>query len=265
MRSIWTGSLAFGLINIPIRLYSASYAQRVDLDMLHKKDNSPIRYAIICKLEDKEIPYKEVVKGYQYEEGEYVTITSEDFESIAIEKTNLIDIQQFTDASEIDSVYFDKPYFLEPQKGATKAYTLLREALNKSGKVALAKFTLRNREHLAVVKVHNDALILNQLRYHEEIRDSKELSIPEKTTATAKEIKMAMQLIDQLTEHFKPEKYKDTYVKDLQAVIKAKSKGKLKVTKKQKKVIEKTKTEDILKKLKASLGQTKSNRRQARA
>lgn len=264
MRSIWTGSLAFGLISIPVRLYSASDAQKVDLDMLHKKDLSPIRYAIMCKQEEKEIPYKEVIKGYQLEDEQYVTVTKEDFESIGFEKSDVIDIQLFTEESSINSIYYEKPYYLEPGKGASKAYTLLREALEKSGKVALAKFVLRNREHLAVIKVYEDVLILNQIRYQQEIRKHDELKIPKEKT-TAKEMNMALQLIEQLTEGFNPEEYKDTYADDLLAIIKSKSKGKKKEVHKEKKKIEETKTKDLMKQLKASLAQGKKPSRRARA
>jgi DNA end-binding protein Ku len=234
-------------------MYSASYSHRVELDMLHKKDMSPIRYAIICKHEDKEIPYKDIVKGYEYEKGEYVTITNEDFEGIRAEKSDNIDVQLFTDESQIDSIYYDKPYYLVPGKGAGKAYGLLREALEKSGKVAITKFVMRNREHIAVLKAHEDGLILNQLRYQDEIRSHKELDFGKPAKSTAKELKMALQLIDSLTEDFEPKKYKDNYVDHLMEIIKSKSKGKKRVSKKIKKKIELTKTTDLLKKLKASL------------
>lgn len=255
MRIIWSGSLSFGLINIPVRLYSASYSHRVDLDMLHKKDLSPIRYAIVCKLEDKEIPYKDVVKGYEYEKDEYVTITPEDFESFSVKKSDVIDIQLFTDESDVPSIYYEKPYYLEPGKGAGKAYALLREALEKSGKVALVKFVMRNREHLAILKVYQDLLILNQIRYQDEIRSGEGLNIPAKTKSAPKEMKMALQLIDQLTDDFNPKDYKDNYVKDLMDVVQAKTKGKKKVTGKQKEKVEFTKTTDLMKKLKASIDQ----------
>lgn len=255
MHTIWTGSLSFGLINIPVRVYSASYSQRVELHMLHKKDLSPIRYAIMCKLEDKEITYKDVVKGYEYEKGEYVPVTAEDFESFSSKKSDIIDVQLFTDQNQIDSIYYEKPYYLEPDKGGAKAYVLLREALSKSGKVALVKFVLKNREHLAVLAVHNDTLILNQIRYEEEIRDAKDLKIPKNVKATTNEMKMALQLIEQLTEEFEPKKYKDTYADDLMEVIHSKTKGKKKVAGKQKKKTESTRTVDLMKQLKASLGQ----------
>jgi DNA end-binding protein Ku len=256
MRSIWSGTLSFGLINIPVRLYSASQSSRVDLDMLHKKDLSPIRYAKICKLEDKEVPYKEIIKGYEFEEGEYVEITDKDFESIALEKSDSIEIQYFTDEGEIDSIYYEKPYFLEPSKGGDKAYALLLKAFKKSKKVAVAQFVFKNRVHIGVIKVHEDILVLNQIRFHSEIRSSKELKIPAKTKISTKELSMATKLIDQLVEKFQPEKFKDTYAEDLDAVIKAKLKGKKTVSKKKKQKKEEIETVDILSKLRESLKQS---------
>jgi DNA end-binding protein Ku len=255
MRSIWKGSLSFGLINIPVQVYSASNSHRVELDMLHKKDLSPIRYAIMCKLEDKEIPYKDVVKGYEYEKGEYVTVTPEDFKSFSAKKSDVIEIQLFTEESDVDAIYYEKPYYLEPGKGAERAYALLREALIHTGKVALVKFILRNREHLAILRVHGTVLLLNQIRYHDEIRSDYELKIPASTKPAPKEMKMAIQLIDELTEKFQPEKYKDSYTDDLMAVINAKSKGKKKVVGKQNKKVEVSKTTDLMKELKASIDQ----------
>lgn len=255
MRSLWSGSLSFGLINIPVRLYSASQSSRADLDMLHKKDLSPIRYARVCQLEEKEIPYKEITKGYEYEEGEYIEITDKDFENIALEKSDTIEIQFFSGEEEIDTIYYEKPYFLEPAKGGAKAYTLLREALKKSKKVAVVQFVFHNRLHLGVLKVHEDILLLNQIRFQSEIRSSKELKIPEKEKVAAKELNMAAKLIEQLVDSFNPEKFKDTYAEDLDAVIKAKLKGKKAVSKKRKKKKEEIETIDIMSKLKESLDQ----------
>ncbi|MBA2367653.1 MAG: Ku protein [Candidatus Protochlamydia sp.] len=252
MRAIWTGSLSFGLINIPVRVYSATEQRALNFDMLHKKDLSPIRFARICKADGKEVPYKDIVKGYEYQKGDYVILLDEDFKQASIKKTKTIDIQDFIEESEIDPLYYVKPYFLEPDKGADKAYVLLREALKKSKKVGLAKFVLHNREHLAVIKPFEQAILLYQLRYQEELRKPDTLHLPEKGTASAKEVTIALKLIDQLTAHFEPEKYHDTYVEDLKGIISDKLKGK-KPSKAKGKTVKITESKDIMALLKESL------------
>lgn len=252
MRAIWTGSLSFGLINIPVRVYSAAEERALNFDMLHKKDLSPIRFARICKADGKEVPYKDIVKGYEYQKGDYVVLLDEDFKQASIKKTKTIDILDFVEENEIDPLYYVKPYFLEPDKGADKAYVLLREALRKSKKVGLAKFVLHNREHLAVIKPFEQVIILNQLRYQEELRKPDELHLPGKETASAKEITIALKLIDHLTAHFKPEQYHDTYVEDLKGIIADKLKGK-KHPKAKGKTVKITGDKDIMALLKESL------------
>ncbi len=226
MRSIWKGSISFGLVNIPVSLFAASQVKEISFVLLHKKDLSEIRYARICKTEEKEVPWKEIVKGYEYEKGEFVVFDEKDFERMNIVKTKTIEIINFIDQDEIDSVYYVKPYYLEPEKNGEKAYGLLRDALKKSNKVGLAKYVLRNREHLAVIKCYEDMIILNELRYESELLAPKDLKIPQ-SKANPKELNMAIQLINQLTAHFDPKKYKDTYSEELKAVIKQKAKGKL--------------------------------------
>jgi DNA end-binding protein Ku len=226
MRSIWTGTISFGLVNIPVRLYVASEEHGLDLDMLHKKDLSPVRYVRVCKAEGHEVPYEDIVKGYEYQKGDYVVLTNEDFKRAAVRKTYTIDIVRFVSEGEIDSIYFEKPYYLEPDKGAERAYALLREALRKSKKVGLARFVLRNREHLGVVKPEEKVIVLNTLRYKDEIRDADDLKLPTAEAGRGKEVDMALQLIDQLTEPFRPEEFKDTYAQDLKHLIAEKVKGK---------------------------------------
>lgn len=256
MRAIWTGSLSFGLINIPVRLFSATQDQGISFDMLHKKDLSPIRYARICKADGKEIPYEDIVKGYEYQKGDYVVLVDEDFKRANVKKTKSIEMVEFVNETEIDPMLYEKPYFLEPDKGADKAYVLLREALLKSKKVGVAKFVLHNREHLAVVKAHKHLLILNQLRYLDEIRDYGDLKLP-KEDISAREVTMAIKLIDQLTAHFKPEDFHDTYIEELKSIIDEKAKGiKPKAKGKEPKI---TNVKDIMSMLKQSL--EKSNRK----
>ena len=226
MRAIWKGSLSFGLVNIPVHLYVASHEKELSFVLLHNKDHSRIRYAKICVKEDKEVPWDEIVKGYEYEKGDYVVLQDEDFEKANLKKTKTIELMNFIDESEIDTFYYVKPYFLEPDKNAVKAYNLLHDALKITQKVGLAKFVLHNREHLAVVKVHENMLVLNELRYQNEIVNPKELTIPasEKTKTQKKELDMAILLIDQLTIPFEPKAYKDTYIEELKQIIKKKPK-----------------------------------------
>jgi DNA end-binding protein Ku len=226
MRAIWTGSVSFGLVNIPIKLFSASETREgIDLRMLHNKDQAPIRYAKICTEEGIEVPFKDIVKGYEYAEGEYVVISDEDFENADAKKTSTIDIVEFTDEHQIDVRYLERPYYLEPQKGADKAYTLLREALRQSDKLAVARFVLRQREHLAIIKAVGQVLVLNQMRFPADLRSPGGLKLPT-AEADKKEINMALKLIDQLTEPFIPEDFHDTYTEELQATIDAKVAGK---------------------------------------
>ncbi len=250
MKSIWSGSLSFGLVNIPVRVYPASEERSLEFDMLHKKDLSPIRYARICKLDGQEIPYNEIVKGFEYEKGEYVVINDEDFKTANARKTKTIDIQNFTFIDTIDPIFFEKPYFLEPDKKADKAYSLLREALGKSKKVAVAKYVFRNKEHIGVVKSFNNLLILIQMRYFSEVRSPDELSLPAEKT-TAKEIDVALTLIEQLTEPFQPEKYHDTFTEEIETIIEAKLQGKKPARKTKEPVY--TRASDLMELLKESV------------
>jgi DNA end-binding protein Ku len=227
MRSIWSGAISFGLVNIPVKLGSAIEAgNELDFDMLSKKDLAPIRYARIDTKTDKEVPWKDIVKGYQYAKGKYVVVTDEDFASASPEKSRTIDIVQFVKEAEIDPIYYEKPYYLVPDKGASKSYHLLIKALEETKTVGLAEFMLRNRQHICALKVRDGVLLLNQMRYHEEIREVPGVESPKADKITSKELQLAVKLIDQLTEEFKPEVFKDTYVNELKKVIKAKAAGK---------------------------------------
>lgn len=261
MKAIWKGALTFGLIHIPIDLYSATEERELKFVLLHKPDLAPIRYARICKEEEKEVPYSEIVKGYEVSEGNFVVLTPEDFKQANVEKTKNIEIQEFTNEDEIDTIYYDKLYYLGPGKNADKAYNLLMEALRKSKKVAIAKLVLRNHERLAIIKPHGKIMILNQIRLPAEILKPK-MEMPEKEKISEKEMSMAMKLIDQQTAHFAPEKFKDTYVEDLKKLINEKAKGK-KTTKKGKET-KPSKVHDIMTLLKASLEQDKHPQKQKR-
>ena len=226
MRAIWSGSISFGLVNIPVKLYSGSESNSLDLDMLRKSDLCPIKYLRVCKTDGREVPYDEIVKGHEYSDGEYIVLTDKDFENASLEKTHLIDILDFVDEREIDTRYFEKPYYLEPDKTGPKAYALLREALKRSGKVGIASYVLRNRGSLGVVKALDDLLVLNEIRYEAEVRSPEVLKLPSGENIREQEVELALSLIGQLTTKFDPGKYKDTYVDDLKKVIEEKAQGK---------------------------------------
>lgn len=254
MRSIWTGAIGFGLVTIPVKLYSATQSSSLNLDMLDKKDQSHIRFKRVNENTGKEVEWANIVKAYDYE-GKYVILTDKDFEAASPEKSKYIDIFQFVKEEEIDSIYYETPYYVEPDKNGTRPYALLREALKKAGMAGVGSFVLRNKEHLAVVRVYEKIMLLNMIRYQEEIRDYSDLKIPAASEAKATELKMAMELIKQMTEPFDISQYKDTYTEQLMKLIKAKAKGtkpkepKLRVVHKQ--------TEDIMEQLKASLSAKK--------
>ncbi|HTE57786.1 MAG TPA: Ku protein [Verrucomicrobiae bacterium] len=253
MRPIWNGSISFGLVNIPVRMFSGTNPREgIDLDMLHKADHSPIRYARICRKDGKEVPWEDIVKGYEYRDGDYVVLSEKDMEDLDVKKSKTIDIQQFVEEGDIDIRYFEKPYYLEVVKGGEKAYALLRSALQKSGKLALAKFVMHQREHVAVLKPVGRVLVLNQMRFPTDLREPGKLNLPTDKEVTDKELEMALKLVKQGTKPFIAEDLKDTYTEELEEMIKAKTKGK-KITVKKSAEPEKTSATDIMSALKASL------------
>lgn len=225
MRPLWSGSISFGLVNIPVKLFSGSQSNTLDLDMLRKGDLCPVRFARVCRSDGREIPYQDIVKGYEYHEGDYVVLTDKDFEIANVKKTKTIDILDFVKEGQIDSIYYEKPYYLEPDKSAGKSYALLREALRKSKRVGVARFVLHKREHIGVLKAHDRMIVLNQLRFQDEIRPTDDFTLPAERGLKDREIDMAIALIDELTTTFKPGVYKDTYIRDLKKIIEQKAKG----------------------------------------
>lgn len=251
MRSIWSGSLSFGLVNIGVKLYSASMARALSFKLLDKHGNCPISYKKVCRSNGKEIPYEDIVRGYEFQKGDFVVLNEEDFKKASPRKTDLIEILQFSDPSVIETKYYEKPYYIEPDKKAEKAYSLLRDALKQSKKVAIARFIMREKEHIATIKPEGDILILDQLRFSDEIKDP-DISIPKESQHSKAELDMALALIKQLTKKFDPKKYKDTYADELEAIIKAKAKGKkIKVSKE--KAPADTNMKDLMKMLRKSL------------
>ena len=253
MRAIWTGAIGFGLVNIPVKMYSATQDSSLDLDMLDKKDHSNIRFQRVNEKTGKEVAWENIVRGYKYN-GDYVILDDEDFKKASPEKSKLIEIAEFVSVDEIDTVFYETPYYLEPEKTGAKAYVLLRDALEKSGKVGLGTYVMRTKETIGIIKPKDDILVLNKMRFPEEIRDHKELKVPADKTKP-NELKMALALIDQLSGPFDIDKYKDTYSEQLMKVIEAKAKGK-KITMPTMKVVH-SKSQDLMDQLKASLSTSK--------
>jgi DNA end-binding protein Ku len=226
-RSMWKGSIAFGLVNIPVELYSATRDHRPKFRLLHAKDEEPVRYERVCQKEGKPVAWEDLVKGYEYAKGQFVVITKDDFKTAALEKTKTIDIIDFVDPKEIDERYFETPYYLQPGKGADRSYALLREAIRDSGRIGIAKVILREAQHLAAVEAIGDALVLTMMRFADELADLEDFRFPKKTAdIRPAELKMARQLIDNLAAGWDPEKYTDEYKENLMRVINAKMKGK---------------------------------------
>jgi len=254
MRPLWTGAIGFGLVNIPVKLYSATESSNLDLDMLDKKDHSNIKFQRINEKTGKEVKWENIVKGYMIG-SKYVVLDEKDFEKANAVKTKVIEISEFVDAGEINSVYYETPYYLAPDKSGVRPYALLREALLKTNKVGIATFVMRNKESLAILRAEDDVIILNRIRFAQEIRDTEELNLPKKSEVKPNELKMATTLINQLSGKFDISKYKDTYSAELMKVINAKAKG-VAIKVPQMKVVH-SKATDLMEQLKASLGTTK--------
>ena len=253
MRSLWSGSISFGLVNIPIKLYSAVQSSSLDLDMLDKKDHSNIQFKRVNEKTGKEVAWGDIVKGYKVDNN-YVILTDEDFKKASPEKTKSIDITEFVDLESVPPIYYDTSYYVEPEKNGGKAYVLLRDALIKAKKAALGSFVLRSKENLCLIQASEKILELHKIRYAEEIRSTEDIKIPESKISNA-EVQMALKLIDQLSGKFDVSKYKDTYTETLMKFIQAKAKGK-KFTAPKMKVVHST-SKDLMEELKASLSQVK--------
>jgi len=253
MRAIWSGAIGFGLVNIPVKLYSAIQGSELDLDMLDKKDYANIKFKRVNANTGREVTWDNIVKGYKVDD-QYVILTDKDFESASPEKSKIIEITEFVNEKEIDSIYFETPYYLQAAKGGEKAYALLRDALAKTGKVGLGTYVLRSRESLVLIKPLDDILVLNKIRFEQEIRDHDEIKAPPINSKTT-EMKMAIQLIEQLSGEFDISKYKDTYSEKLLKLIKAKAKGKP-IKQSPLKLVHSS-SRDLASQLKASLGSPK--------
>jgi DNA end-binding protein Ku len=225
MRAIWKGNISFALVSIPISLFSATRRSELSFHYLHKKDMSPVSYKRFCDAEGTEVPWEEITRGYEFEKERYIEITDEDLDKADIELTKTIQIQEFVHEAEIDPVYFDKPYYLEPQKGGERAYALMRDALAQSKKVGIAKVVLKSREHLAAVKTVGNMMTLQTMRFAHEIVDAGSLNLPSKTEISKKEMDLANTLIDSMSDKFDPNRYKDDYYEKVLGIIQMKIAG----------------------------------------
>jgi DNA end-binding protein Ku len=224
-RAIWKGSISFGLVSIPVELHTAVRDHRPKFRMLHARDKSPVRYERVCQREGKPVAWEDLVKGYEYEKGQFIILTKEDLKAVALNKDKSIDILDFVKSEEIDDRYFETPYYLAPDKGGQHAYALLREALKQSGRTGIAKIIIREAQHLAAVEVIDDAIVLTLLRYADELVDAGDLSFPASDKVRKAELDMAKMLIDNLAAEWDPSKYTDEYRENLMKLIKARMKG----------------------------------------
>lgn len=254
MRSIWKGSLGFGLVNIPIKLYSAVQSSRLDLDMLDGRDHEHIKFQRINEKTRKEVPYDKIVKGYALDDN-YVILEDQDFEDASPQKTKMIELENFVNVDEINPMYYETSYYAEPETQGRKAYALLMKALQKSKRAGVARFVLRSTENLCVIHPVNNVIVVTKIRFAEEIRSSEEILTPD-LEVSKKELEMGLALISQYTSEFKIDQFKDEYTAELLKIINAKSKGKRPTIKKMKP--EKATGDDLYEQLMQSLNTGKS-------
>lgn len=225
-RALWKGSISFGLVNIPIELHTAVRDHRTRFRMLHAKDKSPVKFQRVCIRDGHPVAWEDLVKGFEYSKGHFVVVTKDDFEAAALEKTRTVDIIDFVKADEIDDRFFETPYYLTPAKGGERAYVLLREAIRESGRVGIAKFILREAQHLAAVEVIGQAIVLTVMRFADELVDAGQFNLPGESGVRKAELDMAKALVNNLAAEWDPSKYTDEYRENLMRVIQAKIKGK---------------------------------------
>jgi len=261
---MWKGSIAFGLVNIPIELFSAVRDHRPKFRMLHAKDQGPVRYERVCQADGKPVAWEDLVKGFEYEKGHFVVLTKDDFKTAALEKTKTIDILDFVGPEDIDERYFETPYYLQPGKGADRAYALLREALRESGQIGVAKIILRDTQHLAAAEAIGDAIVLTMMRFADELADLGDYRFPKAEGIRPAELKMALQLVENLSGKWEPEKYTDEYTSNLMKIIQAKLKGR-KPKLQERETAQGADVADLMTRLRASLEGKKAPSGKARA
>lgn len=264
MRAVWNGTISFGLISIPISLYPATRREELKFRLLRQRDLSPVNYKRVAEADGKEVPWEEIVKGYEYEKGKFVVIREEDFERVDIEATQTVDIMNFVELDEVDPLLFYKPYYMEVGKGGDKAYALLREALESSRKVAISKVVIKTRQHLAAVKPQKNGLMLELMHFPEELIDAGEFKQPAKKSLSKPEINMALQLIDSMTTQWSPELYQDDYREALEKVIQEKIESGGELPKVRRRPKQSSNVIDLVAILKKSLDQTKPKPRETR-
>jgi DNA end-binding protein Ku len=253
-RPLWTGSIAFGLVTVPIQLHRAVKDARPRFRLLHAKDKSPVRLERVCQREGHPVAWDDLVRGYEYEKGKFVTLTREDLAAAALEKTNTVDILDFVDAGDIDDRFFETPYYVLPTRGGERAYAVLREAMRNSGKTGVAKVMLRQTQHLAALEAIGDALVLTMMRFPDELVDLSEFRFPAASTVRSREVDMASALIGQLTAEWSPDKYTDDYQANLMRVIRAKVKGRAPDLKAEEPDARQAEVVDLMERLQKSLG-----------
>ena len=259
MRSPWKGSISFGLVNIPVSLYPAARREELSFRLLRSTDLSPVNYKRVAEKDGREVPWDKVVKGYEYQKGKFVVLKDSDFRRVDIEATQTVDIMDFVVLSEVNPMYFQKPYFLVPEKSGAAAYALLRDVLAETKKAGIAKVVIRTRQHLAAVKVQQQALVLEIMHFVDELVDVQELSIPVSKAGTkSREINMAKALVEQMTEKWEPTRYTDDYSSALMSLIKDKIAHGDKATTAPRKLPKETKVIDLAAVLKESLSQAAS-------
>ncbi len=224
-RAMWKGAISFGLVTIPVSVYPATEEKTLRFNQLHDEDGGRVRMKRVCSIDGEEVGYEHIVKGYEYEKDRYVILTDEDFEAIPVESSRAIDIQQFVDLEEIDPMHYKKSYYLVPEETGAKAYALLREALNRSGKVGIAKVSFRDREHLAALRFRDDAFVLETMYWPDEIREADFGGVDVSAKIRSNELEMAQTLIENLTAGWNPTEYKDEYREALMRIVEAKING----------------------------------------
>ena len=265
MPAIWKGSISFGLVSIPVELATAVRADHISFRLLDAKTHAPVKYERVRSTDGKSLAWDDIVKGYEYSKGHFIVLTDEDFKSAALESSSTIDILDFVAATEMDPRYFETPYFLVPGKGGAKPYALLREAMREQDAVGIGKIIMRQHQHLVGIHVVDDALVLEIMRFANEVLDASSYTFPPKSAVDAKQREMATQLVNSLSTKFEPEKYTDDYRANLMRIIKAKSKGKDVKLEMQEPDEPDAKVLDLMEMLKKSLANGKSSTRKTAA
>lgn len=263
MRPIWRGAISFGMVTIPVKLYTATEEKDIRFRLLHAKDGAPIREQRICTADGEEVEWDELARGYEVAQGEYLVISPEEIDEAKPETQNTIDIGDFVELAEIDPIYYEKTYFLEPAEGGAKAFTLLRRALEETKRVAIARVIIRNKERLATIRVYEETLVLETMFWPDEIRSTGQLELPKAKGAEvrSKELQMARTLVENLTDRFRPTEYTDQYRIALQELIERKMRGEVRAAKRRKPA---PKVVDLMEALEASLARSRTERERAR-